>query len=159
MEMKKLDRSSKERWHRQRKRLVVKGEKDLYRLVRQTDWAGKEVQHVRVIKAGDGNELTSKESVREKRRKEVSKLGNADEKGKSEGSYEDKDEWKCNWSRWRICGGMEMERGEWPFGPFCLTQSWRVRGSQEELHCVFVGKRKHIKDRMTREELWYCMRK
>lgn len=54
------------------------------------------MQHVRVIKAGDGNELTSKESVREKRRKEVSKLGNTDEKGKSEGSYEDKDEWKCN---------------------------------------------------------------
>lgn len=34
-----------------------------------------------------------------------------------------------------------------------------MRGSQEELHCVFVGKRKHMKDRMTREELWYCMRK
>lgn len=36
------------------------------------------MQHVRVIKAGDGNELRSKESVREKRRKEFNKLGNAD---------------------------------------------------------------------------------
>lgn len=37
------------------------------------------MQHVGVIKAGDGNVLRSKESVREKRRKDVSKLGNADE--------------------------------------------------------------------------------
>ena len=39
------------------------GEKDLYRLARQRDRAGKDVQHVRVIKDADGNVLTSEESV------------------------------------------------------------------------------------------------
>ncbi|XP_051784320.1 uncharacterized protein LOC127527954 [Erpetoichthys calabaricus] len=39
------------------------GEKDLYRLARQRDRAGKDVQQVRVIKDKDGNVLTSEESV------------------------------------------------------------------------------------------------
>ncbi|KAK3573842.1 hypothetical protein QTP86_032881 [Hemibagrus guttatus] len=39
------------------------GEKDLYRLVRQRDRNGKDVQPVRVIKARDGRVLTSEESV------------------------------------------------------------------------------------------------
>ncbi|KAK3515291.1 hypothetical protein QTP70_013489 [Hemibagrus guttatus] len=39
------------------------GEKDLYRLARQRDRDGKDVQQVRVIKDRDGRVLTSKESV------------------------------------------------------------------------------------------------
>ncbi|KAK3546717.1 hypothetical protein QTP70_033372, partial [Hemibagrus guttatus] len=39
------------------------GEKDLYRLARQRDRDGKDVQQVRVIKDRDGNVLTSEESV------------------------------------------------------------------------------------------------
>ncbi|XP_051780043.1 uncharacterized protein LOC127526921 [Erpetoichthys calabaricus] len=39
------------------------GEKDLYRLARQRDQAGKDVQQVRVINDKDGNVLTSKENV------------------------------------------------------------------------------------------------
>ncbi|XP_051783710.1 uncharacterized protein LOC127527824 [Erpetoichthys calabaricus] len=39
------------------------GEKDLYRLARQRDQAGKDVQQVRVIKDKDGNVLKSEESV------------------------------------------------------------------------------------------------
>ncbi|MFY0383419.1 RNA-directed DNA polymerase, partial [Bacillus sp. YIM B13582] len=39
------------------------GEKDLYRLARQRDRAGKDVLQVRAIKDGDGNVLTSEESV------------------------------------------------------------------------------------------------
>ncbi|KAI5624691.1 hypothetical protein C0J50_15497 [Silurus asotus] len=39
------------------------GEKDLYRLARQRDRAGKNVMQVRAIKDGDGNVLTSEESV------------------------------------------------------------------------------------------------
>ena len=39
------------------------GEKDLYRLARQRDRAGKDVLQVRVIKDADGNVLTSEESV------------------------------------------------------------------------------------------------
>ncbi|KAI5614578.1 hypothetical protein C0J50_8916, partial [Silurus asotus] len=44
-------------------RLDTKGEKDLYRLARQRDRAGKDVLQVRAIKDGDGNVLTSKERV------------------------------------------------------------------------------------------------
>ncbi|KAK3565881.1 hypothetical protein QTP86_019641 [Hemibagrus guttatus] len=53
----------------QRKRLAKKkldtreGEKDLYRLARQRDGDGKDVQQVRVIKDRDGRVLTSEESV------------------------------------------------------------------------------------------------
>lgn len=39
------------------------GEKDLYRLARQRDRAGRDVQHVKMIKNADGNVLTSEESV------------------------------------------------------------------------------------------------
>ncbi|MCJ8736306.1 hypothetical protein PDJAM_G00258250 [Pangasius djambal] len=39
------------------------GQKDLYRLARQRDRDGKDVQHVRVIKDRDGRVLTSEESV------------------------------------------------------------------------------------------------
>ncbi|KAJ8347031.1 hypothetical protein SKAU_G00284320 [Synaphobranchus kaupii] len=46
------------------KRLDTKeGEKDLYRLARQRDQAGKDVQQVRVIKDRDGKVLTSEDSV------------------------------------------------------------------------------------------------
>ncbi|KAK3529639.1 hypothetical protein QTP70_032515 [Hemibagrus guttatus] len=48
----------------QRKRLDTReGEKDLYRLARQRDGDGKDVQQVRVIKHRDGRVLTSEESV------------------------------------------------------------------------------------------------
>ncbi|KAK3528988.1 hypothetical protein QTP70_014117 [Hemibagrus guttatus] len=48
----------------QRKRLDTReGEKDLYRLARQRDRDGKDVQQVRVIKDRDGRVLTSVESV------------------------------------------------------------------------------------------------
>ncbi|KAI5089887.1 hypothetical protein C0J45_20022 [Silurus meridionalis] len=46
------------------KRLDTKeGEKELYRLARQRDQAGKDVLQVRAIKDGEGNVLTSEESV------------------------------------------------------------------------------------------------
>ncbi|KAK3531808.1 hypothetical protein QTP70_029724, partial [Hemibagrus guttatus] len=51
------------------------GEKDLYRLARQRDRDGKDVQQVRVIKDGDGRVLTSEESV-QRRWKEYFKLMN-----------------------------------------------------------------------------------
>ena len=39
------------------------GEKELYRLVRQRDRAGKDVQHVRVIKDENGNVMVNSEAV------------------------------------------------------------------------------------------------
>ena len=39
------------------------GEKELYRLARQRDRAGKDVQHVRVIKDENGNFMVNSEAV------------------------------------------------------------------------------------------------
>ena len=39
------------------------GEKELYRLARQRDRAGKDVQHVRVIKDKNGNVMVNSEAV------------------------------------------------------------------------------------------------
>ena len=39
------------------------GEKDLYRLVRQRNQAGKDVQQVRLIKDRDGNIITNEKGV------------------------------------------------------------------------------------------------
>ena len=39
------------------------GEKELYRLARQRDRAGKEVQHIKVIKDENGNVIVNSEAV------------------------------------------------------------------------------------------------
>ena len=39
------------------------GEKELYRLARQRDTAGKDVQHVRIIKNENGNVMVNSEAV------------------------------------------------------------------------------------------------
>ena len=44
-------------------RLETKGEKELCRLARQRDRAGKDVQHVRVIKDKNGNVKVNSEAV------------------------------------------------------------------------------------------------
>ena len=44
-------------------RLETKGEKELYRLARQRDRAGKDVQHVRVLKDENGNVMVNSEVV------------------------------------------------------------------------------------------------
>ncbi|KAK3512780.1 hypothetical protein QTP70_025300 [Hemibagrus guttatus] len=52
------------------------GEKDLYRLARQRDRGGKDVQQVRVIKDRDGRVLTSEESVQRRWKEYFEKLMN-----------------------------------------------------------------------------------
>ncbi|KAK3510583.1 hypothetical protein QTP70_011382 [Hemibagrus guttatus] len=59
------------------------GEKDLYRLARQRDRDGKDVQQVRVIKDGDGRVLTSEESVQRRWKEYFEELMNEEnERGK-----------------------------------------------------------------------------
>ncbi|KAK3538426.1 hypothetical protein QTP86_001766 [Hemibagrus guttatus] len=59
------------------------GEKDLYRLARQRDRDGKDVQQVRVIKDRDGRVLTSEESVQRKWKEYFEELMNEEnERGK-----------------------------------------------------------------------------
>ncbi|KAK3572428.1 hypothetical protein QTP86_032647 [Hemibagrus guttatus] len=55
---------------------TIEGEKDLYRLARQRDRDGKDVQQVRVIKDRDGRVLTSEESVQRRWKEYFEKLMN-----------------------------------------------------------------------------------
>ena len=52
------------------------GEKELYRLARQRDTAGKDVQHVRVIKDENGNVMVNPEAVLKRWKKYFEKLMN-----------------------------------------------------------------------------------
>ncbi|KAK3574719.1 hypothetical protein QTP86_015389 [Hemibagrus guttatus] len=64
----------------QRKRLDTReGEKDLYRLARQRDRDGKDVQQVRVIKDRDGRVLTSEESVQRRWKEYFEELMNEED--------------------------------------------------------------------------------
>ncbi|KAK3518346.1 hypothetical protein QTP86_018579, partial [Hemibagrus guttatus] len=58
------------------------GEKDLYRLVRQRDQDGKDVQQVRVIKDRDGRVLTSEESVQRRWKEYFEELMNEENERK-----------------------------------------------------------------------------
>ena len=52
------------------------GEKELYRLARQRDRAGKDVQHVRVIKDENGNVMVNLEAVLKRWKEYFEKLMN-----------------------------------------------------------------------------------
>ena len=52
------------------------GEKELYRLARQRDGAGKDVQHVRVIKDENGNVMVNSEAVLRRWKEYFEKLMN-----------------------------------------------------------------------------------
>ena len=52
------------------------GEKELYRLARQRDRAGKDVQHVRIIKDENGNVMVNSEAVLKKWKEYFEKLMN-----------------------------------------------------------------------------------
>ena len=52
------------------------GEKKLYRLARQRDRAGKDVQHVRVIKDENGNVMVNSEAVLKRWKEYFEKLMN-----------------------------------------------------------------------------------
>ena len=57
-------------------RLKTKGEKELYRLTRQRDRAGKDVQHIRVMKDENSNVMVSSEAVLKGWREYFEKLMN-----------------------------------------------------------------------------------
>ena len=56
--------------------MKTKGEKELYRLARQTDRAGKDVQHVRVIKDESSNVMVNSEAVLNRWKEYFEKLMN-----------------------------------------------------------------------------------
>ena len=56
--------------------METKGEKELYRLARQRNRAGKDVQHVRVIKDENGNIMVNSEAVLKRWKEYFEKLMN-----------------------------------------------------------------------------------
>ncbi|KAI5621838.1 gastrula zinc finger protein XlCGF28.1-like [Silurus asotus] len=98
------------------------GEKDLYRLSRQRDRAGKDVLQVRAIKDGEGNVLTSKESVLRRWREYLEQLMN--EENQSERRLDDVELVKEDVDRIRGLRGVEKT-----VGPDDIpVEAWRCLG-------------------------------
>ncbi|KAK3546072.1 hypothetical protein QTP70_019989, partial [Hemibagrus guttatus] len=156
------------------------GEKDLYRLARQRDRDGKDVQQVRVIKDRDGRVLTSEESVLRRWKEYFEELRSVlvpifKNKGdmQSCSNYRGIKLMSHTMKLWervvearlrKVVGICEQQYGFMPrksttdaiFALRILMEKYR--DGQRELHCVFVDLEKAY-DRVPREELWYCMRK
>ncbi|KAK3537397.1 hypothetical protein QTP70_008857 [Hemibagrus guttatus] len=142
------------------------GEKDLYRLARQRDRDGKDVQQVRVIKDRDGRVLTSEESVQRRWKEYFEELmieeNEREKRVEGVNSVEQKvdkirkDEVKKALKR--------MKSGK-AVGPDNIpVEIWKCLGEAavEFLASLFNRVLENLEkayDRVPREELWYCMRK
>ncbi|KAK3570237.1 hypothetical protein QTP86_017142, partial [Hemibagrus guttatus] len=152
------------------------GEKDLYRLARQRDRDGKDVQQVRVIKDRDGRVLTSEQSVQRRWKEYFEELMNEENEREKrvEGvnSVEQKvDEIRKDEVRKAL---KRMKSGK-AVGPDDIpVEVWKCLGEAavEFLTSLFNRVlesekmpeewRRNLEkayDRVPREELWYCMRK
>ncbi|KAK3519795.1 hypothetical protein QTP70_004959 [Hemibagrus guttatus] len=136
------------------------GEKDLYRLARQRDRDGKDVQQVRVIKDRDGRsvqrrwkeyfeELMNEENEREKRVEGVN-------------SVEQKVD---NIRKDEVRKALKRMKSGKAVGPDDIpVEVWKCLGEAavEFLASLFNRVLENLEkayDRVPREELWYCMRK
>ncbi|KAK3511055.1 hypothetical protein QTP70_029373, partial [Hemibagrus guttatus] len=142
------------------------GEKDLYRLARQRDRDGKDMQQVRVIKDRDGRVLTSEESVQRRWKEYFEELMNEENEREKrvEGvnSVEQKvDKIRKDEVRKALKG---MKSGK-AVGPDDIpVEVWKCLGEAgvEFLTSLFNRVLENLEkayDRVPREELWYCMRK
>ncbi|MCJ8736328.1 hypothetical protein PDJAM_G00258270 [Pangasius djambal] len=151
------------------------GQKDLYRLARQRDRDGKDVQQVKVIKDRDGRVLTSEESVQRRWKEYFEELmneGNEREKRVEEvTSVEQKvDKIRKDEVRKAL---KRMKSGK-AVGPDDIpVEVWKCLGEAAVEFLTSLFNRvlesenmpeewrnlENAYDRVPREELWYCMRK
>ncbi|KAK3565044.1 hypothetical protein QTP86_032471, partial [Hemibagrus guttatus] len=116
------------------------GEKDLYRLARQRDQDGKDVQQVRVIKDRDGRVLTSEESVQRRWKEYFEELMNEENEREKRVEGVNSVEQKVDKIR-----KDEVRKA------LKRMKSGKAVGPDGDLEKAY--------DRVPREELWYCMRK
>ncbi|KAK3548632.1 hypothetical protein QTP70_015940, partial [Hemibagrus guttatus] len=142
------------------------GEKDLYRLARQRDRDGKDVQQVRVIKDRDGRVLTSEESVQRRWKEYFEELMNEENEREKRVEWVNSVEQKVDKIRKdevrKALKGMKSGKA---VGPDDIpVEVWKCLGEAavEFLTSFFNRVLENLEkayDRVPREELWYCMRK
>ncbi|KAK3550574.1 hypothetical protein QTP70_000047 [Hemibagrus guttatus] len=141
------------------------GEKDLYRLARQRDRDGKDVQQVRVIKDRDGRVLTSEESVQRRWKEYFEELMNEENEREKRVEGVNSMEQKVNKIRKdEVRKALKRMKSGKAVGPDDIpVEVWKCLGEAAvELTSLFNRVLKILEkayDRVPREELWYCMRK
>ncbi|KAK3524956.1 hypothetical protein QTP86_011736 [Hemibagrus guttatus] len=142
------------------------GEKDLYRLARQRDRDGKDVQQVRVIKDRDERVLTSKESVQRRWKEYFEELMNEENEREKRVEGVTSVEQKVDKIRKdEVRKALKRMKSGKAVGPDDIpVEVWKCLGEAavEFLANLFNRVLENLEkayDRVPREELWYCMRK
>ncbi|KAK3506915.1 hypothetical protein QTP70_031190, partial [Hemibagrus guttatus] len=142
------------------------GEKDLYRLARQRDRDGKDVQQVRVIKDRDGRVLTSEESVQRRWKEYFEELMNEEnEREKRVEGVNSVEQKVDNIRKDEVRKALKRMKSGKAVGPDDIpVEVWKCLGEAavEFLANLFNRVLENLEkayDRVPREELWYCMRK
>ncbi|KAK3556124.1 hypothetical protein QTP70_005608 [Hemibagrus guttatus] len=142
------------------------GEKDLYRLARQRDRDGKDVQQVRVIKDRDGRVLTSEESVQRRWKEYFEELMNEENEREKRVEGVNSVEQKVDKIRKdEVRKALKRMKSGKAVGPDDIpVEVWKCLGEAavEFLTILFNRVLENLEkayDRVPREELWYCMRK
>ncbi|KAK3571265.1 hypothetical protein QTP86_005981 [Hemibagrus guttatus] len=142
------------------------GEKDLYRLARQRDRDGKDVQQVSVIKDRDGRVLTSEESVQSRWKEHFEELMNEENEREKRVEGVNSVEQKVDKIRKdEVRKALKMMKSGKAVGSDDIpVEVWKCLGEAavEFLTSLFNRVLENLEkayDRVPREELWYCMRK
>ncbi|KAK3514247.1 hypothetical protein QTP70_011840 [Hemibagrus guttatus] len=142
------------------------GEKDLYRLARQRDRDGKDVQQVRAIKDRDGRVLTSEESVQRRWKEYFEELMNEENEREKRVEGVNSVEQKVDKIRKdEVRKALKRMKSGKAVGPDDIpVEVWKCLGEAavEFLASLFNRVLENLEkayDRVPREELWYCMRK
>ncbi|KAK3506576.1 hypothetical protein QTP70_009900 [Hemibagrus guttatus] len=142
------------------------GEKDLYRLARQRDRDGKDMQQVRVIKDRDGRVLTSEESVQRRWKEYFEELMNEENEREKRVKGVNSVEQKVDKIRKdEVRKALKRMKSGKAVGPDDIpVEVWKCLGEAavEFLANLFNRVLENLEkayDRVPREELWYCMRK
>ncbi|KAK3566015.1 hypothetical protein QTP86_024182, partial [Hemibagrus guttatus] len=142
------------------------GEKDLYRLARQRDRDGKDVQQVRVIKDRDGRVLTSEENVQRRWKEYFEELMNEENEREKRVEGVNSVEQKVDKIRKdEVRKALKRMKSGKAVGPDDIpVEVWKCLGEAavEFLTSLFNRVLENLEkayDRVPREELWYCMRK